>query len=62
LYYTNKFVDDLKDGVKSIVLVQRPRDVDTASVLAQLQEEVGDVVLGIVPHCVVRVRKHGLYG
>lgn len=43
MYYTTKFVDDLKDGVKSIVLVQRPRDVDTAYVLAQLQEEAGDV-------------------
>lgn len=35
LYYTTKFVDDLKDGVKSFVLVQRPRDLDTAYVLAQ---------------------------
>jgi hypothetical protein len=42
LYYTMRFVDGLRDDIKSIVLVQRPRDVDTAVVLAQLQEEVAN--------------------
>jgi hypothetical protein len=35
-------MDGLKDDIKSIVMVQRPKDLDTAFVLAQLQEEVGD--------------------
>jgi hypothetical protein len=39
-YYTTRFVDGLKDDVKSVVLVQRPTDLDTAYTLALLQEEV----------------------
>jgi hypothetical protein len=42
LYYTLTFIDGLRDDIKSIVLVQRPADLDTACVLASLQEEVGD--------------------
>lgn len=42
LYYTLRFIDGLKDDIKSVVLVQRPADLDTACVLATLQEEVGD--------------------
>jgi hypothetical protein len=42
LYYTTKFIDGLRDDVRATVLVQRPRDLDTAYVLAQLQEEVHD--------------------
>lgn len=42
LYYTLRFIDGLRDDIKSIILVQRPRDLDTACVLAALQEEVGD--------------------
>jgi hypothetical protein len=42
LYYTMKFLDGLKDDIKSTVMIQRPKDLDTAFVLAQLQEEVGD--------------------
>jgi hypothetical protein len=42
MYYTLRFIDGLKDDIKSIVLVQRPKDLDTAFVLASLQEEVGD--------------------
>jgi hypothetical protein len=41
LYYTLSFIDGLKDDIKSIVLVQRPQDLDTACVLASLQEELG---------------------
>uniref|UniRef100_A0A0A9AK53 Retrotransposon gag domain-containing protein n=1 Tax=Arundo donax TaxID=35708 RepID=A0A0A9AK53_ARUDO len=41
LYYTMRFIDGLKDVIKAIVLVQNV-DLDTACVLAQLQEEVGD--------------------
>jgi hypothetical protein len=43
LYYTMRFIDGLRDEIKSVVLVQRPRNLDTAFVLAQLQEEVGTV-------------------
>lgn len=42
LYYTTRFIDGLRDDIKSVVIVQRPRDLDTAVVLAQLQEEVSD--------------------
>lgn len=41
LYYTMRFIDGLRVDIKSVVLVQRPRTLDTAFVLAQLQEEVG---------------------
>jgi hypothetical protein len=37
-----RFIDGLKDEIKPIVLVQRPQDLDTACVLAALQEEAGD--------------------
>lgn len=42
LYYTLRLIDGLCDDIKSIVFVQRPQDLDTACVLAALQEEVGD--------------------
>jgi hypothetical protein len=42
LYYTLRFIDGLRDDIKPIVLVQRPQDLDTAFVLATLQEEVAD--------------------
>jgi hypothetical protein len=40
LHYTMKFIDGLCDDLKASVLIQRPSDLDTAYVLAQLQEEV----------------------
>lgn len=40
LYFTTRFVDGLKDDIKASILVQRPSDLDTACVLAKLQEEV----------------------
>ena len=43
LYYTMRFVDGLSGDVRSAVLIQRPPDLDTACVLALLQEEVSDV-------------------
>lgn len=42
LYFTLRFIDGLHDDIKSVVLVQRPQDLDTTCVLASLQEEVGD--------------------
>lgn len=44
LYYTMKFVDGLRDDIKAVVMLQRPKDFDTAAVLAQLQEEAGEMV------------------
>jgi hypothetical protein len=44
LYYTMKFVDGLRDGIKAVVMIQRPKDFDTAAVLAQLQEEAGEMI------------------
>jgi hypothetical protein len=35
-----KFIDGLHDDLKAFVLIQRPLDLDTAYVLAQLQEEL----------------------
>lgn len=40
LHYTMKFIDGLKPEFKSAILLQRPSTLDTAFVLAQLQEEV----------------------
>jgi len=39
LYYTQCFIDGLRDDIKAVLLVQRPSTLDTACVLAQLQEE-----------------------
>jgi hypothetical protein len=39
-YYTTRFIDGLRDDIKSVILIQRPVDLDTACVLALLQEEV----------------------
>ena len=39
LYYTMRFIDGHRDDIKSVILVQRPRDLDTACALALLQEE-----------------------
>jgi hypothetical protein len=36
LYYTTSFIDGLKDDIKSVILVQRPPDLDIACYLAQL--------------------------
>lgn len=37
---TNRFIDGLKDDIRAVVIVHRPQDLDTASSLALLQEEV----------------------
>jgi len=37
---TSRFVDGLRNDIKAVVLVHRPKDLDTASSLAILQEEV----------------------
>uniref|UniRef100_A0A0A8ZHS9 Retrotransposon gag domain-containing protein n=1 Tax=Arundo donax TaxID=35708 RepID=A0A0A8ZHS9_ARUDO len=37
-----RFINGLRDDVKAMVLVQRPSDLDTACILAQLQDEVVD--------------------
>lgn len=36
LYYTTWFLDGLRHDIKSTVMIQRPKDLDTAFVLAQL--------------------------
>jgi hypothetical protein len=38
LYYTMRFIDGLRADIKSVILVQRPGDLDTACSLALLQE------------------------
>jgi hypothetical protein len=40
LYYAMRFVDGLKDDVKSMVMIQRPITLDDACGLALVQEEV----------------------
>jgi hypothetical protein len=37
---TTRFIDGLKDEIKSVVIIQRPADLDTACSLAMLQEDV----------------------
>jgi hypothetical protein len=37
---TTRFIDGLKDEIKSAVIIQRPADLDTACSLAMLQEDV----------------------
>jgi hypothetical protein len=39
LSYTTQFVDGLRDDIRAIILVQRPKDLDSACTLALLQEE-----------------------
>jgi hypothetical protein len=40
LYYTMRFLDGLRHDVKSMVMIQHPKDLDAAFVLAQMQEEI----------------------
>jgi hypothetical protein len=42
LFYTMRFVDGLRDDIKMMVLIQRPSTLDTAWVLAMVQEEAAD--------------------
>jgi hypothetical protein len=36
LYFTMRFIDGLRPDIKSVVLLQRPKDLDTAATLALL--------------------------
>jgi hypothetical protein len=36
IYYTQRFIDGLRDDLKSVVLMQRPSSLDIACVLARL--------------------------
>ncbi|WVZ82556.1 hypothetical protein U9M48_029810 [Paspalum notatum var. saurae] len=40
LYYTTRFIDGLRPDIRAAVLIQRPKDLDSACTLALLQEEV----------------------
>lgn len=42
LYFLTRFVEGLKNEIRSVVMVQRPTDLDTACALALLQEEVSE--------------------
>jgi len=42
LYFTTRFVDGLREEIRSVVMVARPQDLDTACTLALLQEEALD--------------------
>jgi hypothetical protein len=39
LYYTTRFIDGLRDDLKFVITVQRPKDLDTTCCLTLLQEE-----------------------
>jgi hypothetical protein len=39
LYYTTRFIDGLNDDIKHLIIVHRPKDLDTACCLALLHEE-----------------------
>jgi hypothetical protein len=40
LHFTMRFIDGLREDLRAAVLIQRPSDLDTAFVLAKLQDEV----------------------
>jgi hypothetical protein len=40
LHYTMRFIDGLKEELRASILIQRPKDLDTAYILAQLQEDL----------------------
>jgi len=42
LYYAMRFVDGLKDYIRVAVALYHPQNLDTACILAKLQEEVDD--------------------
>jgi hypothetical protein len=42
LYYAMRFVDELRDEIKSMVMIQRPSTLDLACALALVHEEVAD--------------------
>ena len=42
LYFTTRFVDGLRDDIRSVVMIARPQNLDTACTLALLQEEALD--------------------
>lgn len=42
VHYTTKFLDGLKPGVRILVAIQQPRDLDTTYSLALLYEELGE--------------------
>jgi hypothetical protein len=42
LYYTLRFIDGLKDYIRAPVALHRPQNLDTACVLAKLQEQMAD--------------------
>ena len=39
-YFVNRFVTGLKDEIRSVIALHRPKDVDTASALVLIQEEL----------------------
>jgi hypothetical protein len=39
LYYTIRFVDGLRDDIKSIIMIQCPTSLDSACSLALIREE-----------------------
>ena len=48
-FYLTRFVEGLRRDIRAVVLVQRPPDLDTASVLALLQEEVAEGAFDSLP-------------
>jgi hypothetical protein len=49
VYYVTRFIDGLRPDIKAIVIVQRPKTLDAACVLALLQEEAGGAVPSVRP-------------
>jgi hypothetical protein len=41
VYFVTRFIDGLRTEIRSVLLVQRPQNLDTACTLALLQEEAG---------------------
>jgi hypothetical protein len=49
VHYTTKFLDGLKPGVRLLVAIQQPGDLETAYSLALLYEELGDDYKAVPP-------------
>jgi hypothetical protein len=53
LYFTMRFIDGLRPDIKFVVLVQRPKTLDTAATLTLLQEEVSSARVDVLFHLVI---------
>lgn len=54
LHYTTRFLDGLKLGVRVVVALQKPKDLDAAYDLALLHEELGEGLTPLNPSSMLK--------